>query len=181
MRVRSSPFGRPRLDTAVSACSSLQRRSRSSSDVGDHQNRSTRRPIRWQTASPPSRHQPRRPPTPRRPRRRPRSLTGRLCADPVLRRTRKGLAVTTIRIAVNKPDAEATFHSVVVWRRSAENVCQYKRKGHIVEVTGRPQTRTWVDRDGNPRETVEINAYRVRFINRQQAAELQAPSEKEVA
>lgn len=57
------------------------------------------------------------------------TITGRLCADPVLRHTKSGKAVTTIRLAVNEPGAEATFHSVVVWNRTAEVVCEYLRKG----------------------------------------------------
>ncbi len=106
------------------------------------------------------------------------TLVGRLCADPVLRHTKSGIAVSTIRIAVNEPDAEATFHSVVVWKRTAEVVCQYLRKGRLVEVTGRPQTRSWVDGDGNEREAVEVSAYRVQFLSRQVAS---ATSHKEVA
>ena len=77
------------------------------------------------------------------------TLIGRLCADPVLRHTKSGKAVTTIRLAVNAPDDETTFHSVVVWNRTAEVVCEYLRKGRLVEITGRPQTRTWTDSDGN--------------------------------
>ena len=95
------------------------------------------------------------------------TLRGRLCADPVLRHTKSGKAVTNIRIAVNSSDAEATFHSVVVWGRTAEVVSQYMRKGRMVEVAGNAQSRTWTDADGNEHETVEINAYRVRFIGRE--------------
>ena len=98
------------------------------------------------------------------------TLTGRLCADPVLRHTKSGRAVTNIRIAVNNPDAEATFHSVVVWRRTAEVVARYMRKGRMVEVTGNPRSRTWTDSDGNERESVEINAYRVHFVRSDSSA-----------
>jgi single stranded DNA-binding protein len=106
------------------------------------------------------------------------TLVGRLCADPVLRHTKSGIAVTTIRIAVNTPGEDASFHSVVVWKRNAEVVCQYLGKGRMVEVTGRPQTRSWTDSDGNEREAVEISAYRVQFLSRQAVS---ATSEKEVA
>jgi single-strand DNA-binding protein len=93
------------------------------------------------------------------------TLKGRLCADPVLRKTKSGLSVTTIRIAVNVPDAEATFHNVVVWKRTAEVVCKYLKKGRLVEVTGRVQERTWTDKDGNERTTPEVSAYRVQFLS----------------
>lgn len=98
-------------------------------------------------------------------------LTGRLCADPVLRHTASGTPVANLRIAVNTPGADATFHDVVVWRRTAEVVCQYLKKGRRVEVTGRSQERTWTDKDGNERTSVEISAFRVQFLNRQPAAQ----------
>jgi single-stranded DNA-binding protein len=60
------------------------------------------------------------------------TLLGRLCADPQLRHTKAtGKPVTTIRVAVNHEDADATFHSVVVWGRTAEVVCRYLRKGRL--------------------------------------------------
>jgi single-strand DNA-binding protein len=107
------------------------------------------------------------------------TLVGRLCADPVLRKTKSGKAVTNIRIAVNAPDAETTFHSVVVWNRTAEVVCEYLRKGRAVEVVGRPQERTYETADGTERKVIEIMAWRVTFIS----AKAQAPVavEKEVA
>ena len=61
------------------------------------------------------------------------TLVGRLCADPVLRHTKSGKPVTTIRVAVNPPEGEATFHSVVVWNRSAEVVCEVD--GSVVRAT----------------------------------------------
>ena len=59
------------------------------------------------------------------------TLTGRLCADPVLRHTKSGKAVTTIRIVVNTPGAQTSFHSVVVWNRNAKVVWEYLRKGPV--------------------------------------------------
>jgi single-strand DNA-binding protein len=107
------------------------------------------------------------------------TLVGRLCADPVLRRTKSGKAVTTIRIAVNVPEGEATFHSVVVWNRTAEVVCEYLRKGRPVEVVGRAQERSYEAADGTQRTVIEISAYRVQFLSREKLDE--ATSEKEVA
>jgi single-strand DNA-binding protein len=108
------------------------------------------------------------------------TLVGRLCADPVLRRTKSGKAVTTIRIAVNPPDGEATFHSVVVWNRTAEVVCQYLRKGRAVEVVGRERERSYEAADGTQRTITEVSAYRVQFLSRQDLAPAAAP-EKEAA
>lgn len=106
------------------------------------------------------------------------TLTGRLCADPVLRHTKSGKAVTTIRIAVNRPDGTTTFHSVVIWNRTAEVVCEFLRKGRSVEITGRPQERSYEAADGTLRQVAEIVARRVQFLNRQQ---VEPATEKEVA
>jgi single-strand DNA-binding protein len=109
------------------------------------------------------------------------TLVGRLCADPVLRHTQSGKAVTTIRLAVNKAEADTEFHSVVVWGRTAQVVCEYMRKGRAVEVTGRTQERSYTAADGTDRQVTEIVAWRVQFLNREQLAEAQPATEKEVA
>jgi single-strand DNA-binding protein len=109
------------------------------------------------------------------------TLVGRLCADPVLRHTKSGKPVTTVRIAVNPPEGEASFHSVVVWNRSAEVLCEYLRKGRAVEVTGRERQRTYQASDGTERTVTEISAYRVRFLSRTELAAATAAPEQEVA
>jgi single-strand DNA-binding protein len=104
------------------------------------------------------------------------TLVGRLTADPVLRHTKSGKSVTTIRIAVNDGD-EPSFHSVVVWNRTAEVVCQFLKKGRLVEVTGRQQERTYTAADGSERTVTEIVAWRVQFVSTQASS---ATSPKEV-
>lgn len=98
-------------------------------------------------------------------------LQGRLCRDPELRATKTGIPVTTIRLAINTPDAETSFHDVVVFRKQAELVCRYLKKGRLVEVhsNSAPRERTWVGRNGEERSTSEIVAYRVDFLSRAQA------------
>ena len=106
-------------------------------------------------------------------------LTGRLCADPVLRHTKSGKAVSTIRLAVNPPEGDATFHSVVLWERTAEAVCKYLKKGRAVEVVGRLQQREYEAQDGTKRSVDEIVAWRVRFLS---ARDLKpAPTSNEAA
>ena len=90
----------------------------------------------------------------------------------------RGKPVTTIRIAVNAPEGEATFHSVVVWNRTAEVVCEYLRKGRRVEVIGRTQQRSYEAADGTDREVTEIIAFRVQFLSRQARG---SAAEQEVA
>ncbi len=92
------------------------------------------------------------------------TLRGRLCFDPVLRRTASDIPVTNLRLAIQ--DTEPTqYITCVVWRRQAEVVTEFLRKGRLVEVTGFPRTREWTDQDGNTRQAEEIIARRVEFIS----------------
>ena len=110
-------------------------------------------------------------------------LTGRLCFDPQLRQTKTGIPVTTLRLAVNKPDADPDFHDVIVFRKQAEVVCRYLKKGRLVEIRSNtaPHERTWIGRDGQERRTSEVVAYRVDFLSRSAQAQQQAESERAVA
>ena len=107
-------------------------------------------------------------------------LTGRLCADPQLRHTHtSGKPVTSIRLAV--PDGEETsFHTVVVWGRTAEVVCDYMRKGRLVECTGRWRERSYQAEDG-PRQVRELHAFSVQFLRRPVAAQAAVEDERAVA
>jgi single-strand DNA-binding protein len=94
---------------------------------------------------------------------------GRLVRDPELRRTQSGIAVTTMRIAVDRdykgPDGakQADFFDVVAWRNTAEFVSRYFAKGRMMIVDGRLQTREWTDRDNNRRTSIEIVADNIYF------------------
>jgi single-stranded DNA-binding protein len=53
----------------------------------------------------------------------------------------------------------------VTWRRTAEVVAQYLRKGRLIEVVASPaRNRTWTDRNGQERTDIEHTAYRVQFV-----------------
>jgi single-strand DNA-binding protein len=93
-------------------------------------------------------------------------LVGRLVADPVLRTTKSGKSVSTIRVADNSGD-NPRFVDVVVWNRTADAVCKFLKKGRLVQVQGRAQERSWTGRDGAERRTDEISAYRVQFLSGQ--------------
>ena len=97
-------------------------------------------------------------------------LMGRLTADPELRHTQSGIAVTSFTIAINKPVKQeeapkAYFFNVVAWRNTAEFITKYFSKGKMIIVQGELQTRKWQDRDGNDRETVEVLAQNVNFAD----------------
>lgn len=91
-------------------------------------------------------------------------LMGRLTRDPELRHTQSNIPVTSFTLAVDrgytKPGEEkqTDFIDIVAWRNTAEFVSRYFRKGQLVAVTGRIQTRKWQDQQGNNRVSVEVVA-----------------------
>ena len=79
-------------------------------------------------------------------------LQGRLVADPEMRHTPSGVAVTTLRLAVDRDfkdretgEKKADFVNVVAWRATAEFVSRYFTKGRMAIVEGRLQMRDWTD------------------------------------
>lgn len=95
-------------------------------------------------------------------------IMGRLVADPEIRRTNSGTAVTNFTIACerdfgNNGEKETDFVEVVCWRNTAEFVSKYFSKGRMAVVSGRLQIRSWNDKDGNKRKTAEIVADSVYF------------------
>jgi single-strand DNA-binding protein len=93
-------------------------------------------------------------------------LTGHLGADPEMRYTTQGSAVTTFRVASNRswkdrdgnPHEDTEWFRVVAWDKLGEICNQYLTKGTRVYVEGRLQTRKWTDRDGQERYTTEVIA-----------------------
>ncbi len=89
-----------------------------------------------------------------------------------MRYTQTGKAVTRMGLAVQRPFAnaqgerETDFIDVVVWDKKAENVAQYMRKGRLVAVDGRLQTRNYETPDGQKRKVYEIVADSVDFLDR---------------
>lgn len=93
-------------------------------------------------------------------------LIGRLTQDPEARTTPSGQNVTTLNIATNRvwTDAsgrkEATeFHRVVAWGKLGDIASNYLKKGALVMIEGRLQTRSWDDKQtGQKRYMTEIIA-----------------------
>jgi len=93
-------------------------------------------------------------------------LVGHVGADPEPRYTAAGTAVVNLRMATNEvwrdaegKDQEITeWHRVVLWGKQAEFAGNYIKKGQLVYVEGRLQTRTWEDRDKIERRTTEVRA-----------------------
>ncbi|WML29545.1 single-stranded DNA-binding protein [Neobacillus sp. OS1-32] len=97
-------------------------------------------------------------------------LVGRLTKDPELRYTPSGVAVATFTLACNRPfsnqqgEREADFINCVVWRKPAENVANYLKKGSLAGVDGRIQTRNYEAQDGRRVYVTEVLAESVQFL-----------------
>ncbi|MBC1499366.1 single-stranded DNA-binding protein [Listeria weihenstephanensis] len=97
-------------------------------------------------------------------------LVGRLTKDPELRYTPAGVAVATFTLAVNRNftnqagEREADFINCVIWRKPAENVANYLKKGSMAGVDGKVQTRNYEGQDGKRIYVTEILAESVQFL-----------------
>lgn len=104
-------------------------------------------------------------------------LVGRLTKDPELRYTPSGVAVATFTLAVNRPftnqqgERETDFINCVVWRKQAENVANFLRKGNLAGVDGRLQTRSYEGQDGKRVYVTEVVAESVQFLEPKNASE----------
>ncbi len=92
-------------------------------------------------------------------------LVGRLTQDPELRNATSGAAVCSFGLATNRvwTDRQTSekknsteFHNIVLWRRLAEIASQYLKKGSLVLIEGRLQTRSWDDPSGVKKYKTEV-------------------------
>jgi single-strand DNA-binding protein len=97
-------------------------------------------------------------------------LVGRLTKDPELRYTPNGVAVASFTLAVNRSftnqqgEREADFVNCVVWRKPAENVANFLKKGSLAGVDGRIQTRSYENSEGKRVYVTEVMAESVQFL-----------------
>ena len=92
-------------------------------------------------------------------------IMGRLTREPELRTTQSGIKVAAFTVAVDRDysgrdggEKQTDFIDCVAWRQTGEFVATYFRKGSMIVVSGRLQSRKWQDREGNNRTAWEINA-----------------------
>lgn len=98
-------------------------------------------------------------------------VLGNLTRDPELRQTPGGQSVCSFGVATNRffndssgqRQKQAEFHNIVAWGRQAEIVNQYLKKGSMVLVEGRLQTRSWQDPQGAKHWKTEIIAERIQL------------------
>jgi single-strand DNA-binding protein len=101
-------------------------------------------------------------------------IIGNVTRDPDVRTTSGGQQVALFSVATNRAWTDASgvkkdqveFHSVVAWRKLAEIIGQYIKKGAKVFVEGRLQTRSWDDQSGQKKYRTEIIAENVIMLDR---------------
>lgn len=97
-------------------------------------------------------------------------LIGRLVRDPELRYSPQGTAICNFTIAVNRSftnqqgEREADFINCVCFKKVAENLANYQKKGNLIGIDGRIQTRSYDGQDGKRVYITEIVAEQVQFL-----------------
>ncbi len=92
------------------------------------------------------------------------TLVGRLTRDPELRHTTSNVAVATFNLAVNRNfkgangEREADFINCMIWRKQAELFADWCKKGNLVGITGRIQTRSYDNQQGQRIYVTEVVA-----------------------
>lgn len=102
-------------------------------------------------------------------------LVGRITKDPELRKTQNGTSVVSFTIACNRrvpsQGQDADFISCVAWNKTADFMAQYVKKGALLGLEGRIQTRSYDDRDGKRVYVTEVVADNVQFLESKKQAE----------
>jgi len=98
-------------------------------------------------------------------------IIGRLGKDPELRYTPGGQPVANFSVATTESwgggqdkQERTEWHNIVLWGKQAETANTYLKKGRLVYIEGRLQTRKWQAKDGSDRYTTEIVATRFQFL-----------------
>lgn len=109
-------------------------------------------------------------------------LTGRLTADPELRYSQNGVGVASFTLAVNRPfDKEKTdFIRCICFKKTAENLANYQKKGSLIGVDGRIQTGSY-EKDGRTIYTTDIVADQIVFLEyKKQSNQQNNPSRQQI-
>lgn len=100
-------------------------------------------------------------------------LAGRLTADPELKLTTNNISVVSFSLAVNRKAIikdnqrvqEADYVNLVAWRKTAEFIAKYFKKGSALCITGSIQTRSWTDDSGQKRYATEVVVDEAMFVD----------------
>lgn len=95
------------------------------------------------------------------------TMLGRIANDLELKQTTDGVSVTNFTLAVDRRTAKektTDWIDCVAWRNTAEFICRYFQKGAPIIVTGSLQTRSWEDKEGKKRKSVEVLIENAEFV-----------------
>lgn len=115
-------------------------------------------------------------------------LVGRMTKDAELRYTPQNQAVATFSLAVNRNfknsngERDADFINCVIWRQQAENLANWAKKGALVAIVGRIQTRNYENQQGQRVYVTEVVADSFQLLEsrntqEQRGGNSQAPSQ----
>lgn len=120
------------------------------------------------------------------------TLVGRLTKNPELRYTPNGVANCRFTLAVNRTfknqngEQEADFIQCVAWRKAAENLSNFMKKGNLIGLVGRIQTGSFEGQDGKRVYTTEVIAESIQFLesrnsqrNGQEQQQTQEPTQQQ--
>ena len=113
-------------------------------------------------------------------------LIGRLTRDAELRYTPSNIAVATFNLAVNRNfknqagDREADFISCIMWRQQAENFANWCKKGNLVGITGRIQTRSYENQQGQRVYVTEVVAESFQLLEKRDKTANNASMENQI-
>ena len=114
------------------------------------------------------------------------TLVGRLTKDVELKYTPANQAVVQFTLAVNRTfknangERESDFINCVIWRQSAENFANFVKKGALVGITGRIQTRNYENAQGQRVYVTEVIAENFQMLesrNQQQGQQHEQPQQ----
>ncbi|MEK5331530.1 single-stranded DNA-binding protein [Lysinibacillus sp. FSL W8-0992] len=96
-------------------------------------------------------------------------IVGRLTADPELRYTPSGIASCKFRVAVNRPfknegEQQADFIPCMAWRKNAENLANFMKKGNLIGLEGKIQTGSYEGQDRKRVFTTDAVADSIQFL-----------------
>ncbi|AZF90490.1 single-stranded DNA-binding protein [Streptococcus phage CHPC663] len=104
-------------------------------------------------------------------------LVGRMTKDAELKHTENNIAVASFSLAVNRNfkdangEREADFINCVIWRQQAENLANWAKKGALIGITGRIQTRSYENQQGQRVYVTEVVAENFQMLESRAARE----------
>lgn len=105
-------------------------------------------------------------------------LSGRLTKKPELRTTTSGVSVCQFSLAVNRDRDKTDFIECVCFNKMAENLCKYKDKGDMIELSGKLETNSYTDNEGKKHSKTSVSVSVINYINSSQTSVNEAKNDQ---